>query len=111
MRIGVPREIKNHEYRVGLTPQSVAELRALGHQLWVETQAGAAIGFSDDDYAKAGARIAATAISEAWGQPSMMMKPSPAFLPSSEASRVFRSRPITSINSMPPASAQSRALP
>lgn len=59
MRIGVPREIKNHEYRVGLTPQSVAELRALGHQIWVETQAGAAIGFSDADYEKAGARIAA----------------------------------------------------
>ncbi|THG81983.1 alanine dehydrogenase [Pseudomonas sp. A-1] len=61
MRIGVPREIKNHEYRVGLTPQSVAELRALGHQLWVETQAGAAIGFSDADYEKAGAHIAADA--------------------------------------------------
>ncbi|MCQ4348126.1 alanine dehydrogenase [Pseudomonas stutzeri] len=61
MRIGVPREIKNHEYRVGLTPQSVAELRALGHPVWVETLAGAAIGFSDDDYAKAGARIAADA--------------------------------------------------
>ena len=58
MRIGVPREIKNHEYRVGLTPQSVAELRALGHQLWVETQAGAAIGFSDADYERAGAQIA-----------------------------------------------------
>ncbi len=61
MRIGVPREIKNHEYRVGLTPQSVVELRALGHQLWVETQAGAAIGFSDADYAKAGALIATDA--------------------------------------------------
>ena len=58
MRIGVPKEIKNHEYRVGLTPQSVAELCALGHQLWVETQAGAAIGFSDQDYLSAGAQIA-----------------------------------------------------
>ncbi|HYQ39497.1 MAG TPA: alanine dehydrogenase [Pseudomonas sp.] len=58
MRIGVPREIKNHEYRVGLTPQSVAELRALGHEVWVETQAGAAIGFSDADYEKAGALLA-----------------------------------------------------
>ncbi|MBV2132408.1 alanine dehydrogenase [Pseudomonas sp. MAP12] len=61
MRIGVPKEIKNHEYRVGLTPQSVIELRALGHQLWVETQAGAAIGFSDADYEKAGAQIASDA--------------------------------------------------
>jgi alanine dehydrogenase len=58
MRIGVPREIKNHEYRVGLTPQSVAELVALGHQVWVETLAGAAIGFSDNDYQQAGAQIA-----------------------------------------------------
>ena len=58
MRIGVPKEIKNHEYRVGLTPQSVAELTALGHELWVETQAGAAIGFGDADYRAAGAQIA-----------------------------------------------------
>ena len=35
MRIGVPKEIKNHEYRVGLTPQSVAELTALGHEVWI----------------------------------------------------------------------------
>ncbi|MGE8497383.1 MAG: alanine dehydrogenase [Pseudomonas sp.] len=61
MRVGVPREIKNHEYRVGLTPQSVAELSALGHEVWVETRAGAAIGFSDADYQAAGAQIAATA--------------------------------------------------
>jgi alanine dehydrogenase len=62
MRIGVPKEIKNHEYRVGLTPQSVAELCSLGHELWVETQAGAAIGFSDQDYLNAGAQIAKDAI-------------------------------------------------
>lgn len=58
MRIGVPRELKNREYRVGLTPQSVAELTGLGHQVWVETLAGAAIGFADEDYQAAGARIA-----------------------------------------------------
>ena len=50
MRIGVPKEIKNHEYRVGLTPQSVAELTALGHEVWIETHAGAAVGFADEDY-------------------------------------------------------------
>ncbi|KFX70548.1 alanine dehydrogenase [Pseudomonas taeanensis MS-3] len=61
MRIGVPKEIKNHEYRVGLTPQSVAELTALGHEVWVETLAGAAIGFSDADYLAAGAQIAVSA--------------------------------------------------
>ena len=40
MRVGVPKEIKNHEYRVGLTPASVAELIAAGHEVFVETKAG-----------------------------------------------------------------------
>ncbi|MCJ7420254.1 alanine dehydrogenase [Sphingomicrobium astaxanthinifaciens] len=57
MRIGVPKEIKNHEYRVGLTPSSVAHLAARGHELFVETQAGSGIDFSDDDYIAAGAQI------------------------------------------------------
>lgn len=57
MRIGVPKEIKVHEYRVGLTPSSVAELTALGHEVVVETAAGKGIGFSDDDYLASGARI------------------------------------------------------
>jgi alanine dehydrogenase len=58
MRIGVPKEIKNHEYRVGLTPHSVRELIQAGHQVWVETNAGHAIGFSDDAYLTSGAAIA-----------------------------------------------------
>ena len=57
MRIGVPKEIKVHEYRVGLTPASVAELTAAGHEVVIETQAGCGIGFADSDYASAGARI------------------------------------------------------
>jgi alanine dehydrogenase len=57
MKIGVPREIKNHEYRVGLTPPSVAELVAAGHQLFVETRAGDGIDFADADYVRAGATI------------------------------------------------------
>jgi len=57
MRVGVPKEIKNHEYRVGLTPSSVAELVAAGHELLVETKAGAGIDFEDQDYVDAGARI------------------------------------------------------
>lgn len=61
MRIGVPKEIKNHEYRVGLTPPSVAELTAAGHEVVVETNAGMGIDFSDLDYVEAGARIVATA--------------------------------------------------
>jgi len=61
MRIGVPKEIKNHEYRVGLTPPSVAELTAAGHQVIVETKAGSGIDFDDAAYVEAGATIAATA--------------------------------------------------
>ena len=61
MRVGVPKEIKNHEYRVGLTPPSVAELVAAGHEVVVETKAGSGIDFDDQDYVEAGARIVATA--------------------------------------------------
>jgi alanine dehydrogenase len=61
MRVGVPKEIKTHEYRVGLTPSSVREYVAAGHNVTVETGAGAGIGASDDVYRKAGARIADTA--------------------------------------------------
>ena len=57
MKIGVPKEIKNHEYRVGMTPAAVHELCGHGHSVCVETNAGAAIGFTDDDYVKAGAEI------------------------------------------------------
>ena len=61
MRIGVPKEIKDHEYRVGLTPESVAELAAAGHTVVVETHAGAGIGAADGDYVSAGATVAGTA--------------------------------------------------
>lgn len=57
MHIGVPREIKNHEYRVGLTPTAVAELVRQGHRVTIEHDAGAAIGFADADYSSAGARL------------------------------------------------------
>ncbi|MBK1723876.1 alanine dehydrogenase [Thiocystis violacea] len=61
MDVGVPREIKNHEYRVGLTPASVKELTVHGHRVLVETAAGAAIGFGDDAYISAGAEVVASA--------------------------------------------------
>jgi alanine dehydrogenase len=61
MKIGVPKEIKVHEYRVGLVPAGVRELKAAGHQILVETGAGAGIGFEDAHYRTAGAEIAATA--------------------------------------------------
>jgi len=58
MQIGLPREIKNHEYRVGLTPASVRELCARGHRVLVQSGAGAAIGLSDAQYEAAGACLA-----------------------------------------------------
>lgn len=61
MRVGIPKEIKNHEYRVGLTPASVAELVRAGHEVLVQTNAGAGIDFEDSDYIAAGARIVADA--------------------------------------------------
>ena len=73
MRIGVPREIKNHEYRVGMTPASVKELSDHGHQVEVETGAGAAIGFSDADYKSAGAAILDTA-REVFGDTGLIVK-------------------------------------
>ena len=57
MLIGVPKEIKNHEYRVGLTPESVAELIQAGQSVIVETNAGAAIGACDEHYQGLGAEI------------------------------------------------------
>jgi alanine dehydrogenase len=57
MRVGVPKEIKNHEYRVGLTPASVAELVHAGHEVIVETKAGNGIDVEDQAYIDAGARI------------------------------------------------------
>ncbi|TQV70147.1 alanine dehydrogenase [Exilibacterium tricleocarpae] len=58
MLIGVPKEIKNHEYRIGLTPAGVRELVANGHQVMVETKGGEGVGISDEDYTQAGASIA-----------------------------------------------------
>jgi len=59
MRIGVPKEIKNHEYRVGVTPDGVRELVAAGHAIRVQSGAGAAVGYADDDYLQAGATVVA----------------------------------------------------
>ena len=61
MLVGVPKEIKVHEYRVGLTPSSVREIGLHGHSVLVQTDAGAGIGASDDDYRRAGAEILSTA--------------------------------------------------
>jgi alanine dehydrogenase len=58
MIIGVPKEIKDHEYRVSLTPDGAAVLCHAGHEVWVEPTAGQGSGFADDEYRKAGASIA-----------------------------------------------------
>lgn len=61
MRVGVPKEIKTHEYRVGLTPGAVREYAKDGHNVVVEANAGVGIGATDEDYRKAGAQIVPTA--------------------------------------------------
>lgn len=58
MKIGVPKEIKAHEYRVGMVPNSVKELVSRGHQVIIQSLAGAGVGISDQDYLDAGAEIA-----------------------------------------------------
>ena len=73
MRIGVPKEIKVHEYRVGMTPGGVREAARRGHDVLVETGAGAGIGLNDAAYEKAGATIAASA-AEVFAQADLIVK-------------------------------------
>jgi alanine dehydrogenase len=72
VRIGVPRETKDQEFRVGLTPDGVRVLAAEGHELLVERDAGAGSGFFDAAYADAGARLVDA--EEAWSAPDMIVK-------------------------------------
>ncbi|WP_159714598.1 alanine dehydrogenase [Geminicoccus flavidas] len=73
MRIGVSKEIKSHEYRVGLVPSSVRELVHHGHEVLVETGAGAGIGYDDEAYRRAGARIV-TDPAELFARAAMIVK-------------------------------------
>jgi len=73
MQIGCPKEIKNQEYRVGLTPVAAAEAIGHGHSVLIEAGAGAGAGFSDDDYQKAGAEIVETA-AEIFARAEMVVK-------------------------------------
>ncbi len=61
MKIGIPKELKDHEFRVALTPEGVDELVRNGHEVWVETDAGQGAGFPDDSYRTVGARILSSA--------------------------------------------------
>jgi alanine dehydrogenase len=73
MRVGVPKEIKNHEYRVGMTPPAVRELTRRGHEVFVETMAGDGIGIHDEMYERVGAKILKTA-DEVFGVADMIVK-------------------------------------
>ncbi|KWV15063.1 alanine dehydrogenase [Xanthomonas translucens pv. translucens] len=73
MLVGVPKEIKNHEYRIGLTPAGVRELVLHGHQVLVQRDGGQAIGLTDADYERAGARLADDAAS-VFAQADMIVK-------------------------------------
>src|SRR5579885_3011204 len=73
MLVGVPKEIKTHEYRVGLVPGSVRELDNHGHQVIVESGAGGGIGFADAAYEKAGAKVVGSA-AEVFASATMIVK-------------------------------------
>ncbi len=73
MRIGVPKEIKNNENRVAITPAGVATLTAAGHEVYVESGAGTGSGFSDESYAGTGANILAAA-ADVWATADMILK-------------------------------------
>jgi alanine dehydrogenase len=73
MNIGVPKEIKSDEYRVSMIPVGVEVMTRAGHSVYVETQAGVGSGFSDEDYARAGAKIVTTA-DEVFAHADMIVK-------------------------------------
>ncbi|MBT1258488.1 alanine dehydrogenase [Rhodococcus erythropolis] len=73
MRIGIPREIKNHEYRVAVTPAGVHELSGRGHEVFVESGAGDGSSFADEDFKAAGAQILQTA-EHVWETAELLLK-------------------------------------
>jgi alanine dehydrogenase len=73
VKVGVPREIKNHEYRVAITPAGVHELVRAGHEVFVEASAGEGSSLHDDDFSRAGAKVLATA-DEVWGIGDLILK-------------------------------------
>jgi alanine dehydrogenase len=73
VKVGIPREVKNHEYRVAITPSGVHELVRAGHEVYVETEAGLGSSILDEDYAAAGATILASA-DEVWATGDLILK-------------------------------------
>src|ERR1700730_8400764 len=73
MKVGIPREIKNHEYRVAITPAGVLELVRGGHQVVIEAGAGDGSSIPDEDFTTAGAKILPTA-DDVWAEGDMILK-------------------------------------
>ena len=73
MKVGVPKEVKNHEYRVALTPVGAHELTQHGHEVFLERQAGVGSQIPDEEYVAAGAKILDSA-DEVWGSADMVLK-------------------------------------
>jgi alanine dehydrogenase len=73
MKVGIPREVKNHEYRVAITPAGVRELTTHGHEVYLEKDAGVGSQLADDAYVAAGATIIPDA-DEVWGSADMVLK-------------------------------------
>ncbi|MFI2667842.1 alanine dehydrogenase [Micromonospora carbonacea] len=73
MKVGIPREVKNHEYRVAITPAGVNEFTRSGHQIFVESGAGVGSSITDEEFAAAGAKILATA-DEVWDTAELVLK-------------------------------------
>ncbi|HUV48999.1 MAG TPA: alanine dehydrogenase, partial [Actinomycetes bacterium] len=73
MKVGIPREVKNHEYRVAITPAGVHELSRNGHEVFVETDAGVGSSISNDEFIAAGASILPTA-DDVWQTGELILK-------------------------------------
>jgi alanine dehydrogenase len=73
VKVGIPREVKNHEYRVAITPAGVKELVSHGHEVFVETDAGVGSSITNDEYVGAGAKILATA-DDVWAEGDLVLK-------------------------------------
>src|SRR5947199_8692371 len=73
MKVGVPTEVKNHEYRVAITPAGVHELTIRGHEVYVETAAGLGSSITDDEFRSAGAKVLETA-DDVWGTADLVLK-------------------------------------
>src|SRR3954454_11631443 len=73
MKVGIPREVKNHEYRVAITPSGVHELTEHGHEVLVEKDAGVGSQISDDEYVAAGGRFLGWA-EDVWGEADIVLK-------------------------------------